>query len=172
MDLLVFNQANNVSQATEVSFIVSEVSVKLRKMKMKPEMKWKSQTQTRTWFTENILPEWRDLWRAAWMLIREDVAGVQVTGSRRQVNDSRTEKTTTRWDERWQSKQTKNEQDSVEIVNSWKQAAQPDCPSWLILTDIPRTERDIWDIYNLRRENNLWVLMDRNSCCFRFLFWG
>lgn len=31
MDLLVFSQANNVSQATEVSFTVSEVAVKLRK---------------------------------------------------------------------------------------------------------------------------------------------
>lgn len=66
------------------------------KKKWKCFKKWSGNHRHKhTWFTQNILPEWWD-WRAAWMLISEDVAGVHVTGSRRQVNDGRREKTTTR----------------------------------------------------------------------------
>lgn len=86
-----------MSEVTEVSFTVCEVEVKLRKNENETRNEVKI-TDTSTRFTQNIPPE--RLASCVNAEKSEDVAGAQVTGSGRQVNDGRREKSTTRRDVR------------------------------------------------------------------------
>lgn len=152
-----------------------------------------------------------------------------VTGSRRQVNDGRREKTTTHRDKRWQSKQTRTSKTQYRPQTAESsQRSQTVHPDWFWLrfqgqTETSSTSETQSESYSAvfsmlisresslmekflsgklrwlhwlsslvaftadwfdhttyfymyaiiyRGENDLSVFMDRNSRCFRFLFWG